>query len=83
MVVQAWYIGLSRYIDNKHSIEDIMAGNFLGIVFAVWATTECFIAQRSIAARHGEDTEAPTGARTSSGQELHAYAPVDTASPVP
>lgn len=80
-LVQAWYVGVSRYIDNKHSIEDIIAGFFLGLVAAVWAVAECFIAHRGIASRHGEDAEAVV--RSGSNQGLHAHALGPTASPDP
>eukprot|EP00892_Ulva_mutabilis_P012617 jgi/Ulvmu1/9728/UM055_0068.1 len=62
----AWYVGLSRYIDNKHHIEDIVAGYLLGLVFAVWAAVECFITQRSIAARYAEEMRAVLGNNGSS-----------------
>lgn len=65
----AWYTGLSRYIDNKHSIEDIVAGWLLGLVFAVWATVECFVAQRALAARFADETRT---ALTNHSHELQA-----------
>lgn len=67
--MQAWYVGLSRYVDNKHHIEDIVAGYLLGLVFAAWAAAECFIAQRAIAARHCEEGREALG---STSHELQA-----------
>ena len=34
--MQIWSVGVSRYVDNKHHIEDIVAGWILGATFAAW-----------------------------------------------
>lgn len=68
--VQAWYVGLSRYIDNKHAIEDIVAGWLLGLVFAAWAAAECFVAQRALAARFAVDARADLAANSHELQAL-------------
>jgi len=39
---QIWLVGVSRFVDNKHAIEDIVAGWMLGATFAVWAAWETF-----------------------------------------
>jgi hypothetical protein len=39
--MQCGAVGLSRYIDNRHHIEDIIGGWFLGALFAFWFAWEC------------------------------------------
>lgn len=40
--VWIWFVGLSRYIDNKHHIEDIIGGWLLGTLFALLFVVDAF-----------------------------------------
>lgn len=40
--VWIWFVGISRYIDNKHHIEDIIGGWLLGALFATLFVMDAF-----------------------------------------
>lgn len=53
--MQCGSIGLSRYVDNRHHIEDIMCGWFLGFLFAFWFAWECASTVNDIALKFAQD----------------------------
>ena len=49
--MQGWFIGLTRFYDQRHHIEDIVAGWLLGLAFAAWFFWQTTAAVAAIGAR--------------------------------
>jgi hypothetical protein len=56
-----WWVGVSRFRENFHQIEDIVAGWFLGTMMATWALWQTAITQRNMNARFAAEYPAASG----------------------
>ena len=50
-----WWIGVSRFRDNYHQVEDIVAGWFLGTFCAIWAVWQTALTQQWQAERFAQE----------------------------